>query len=827
MSSIIEGYNYDIFISYRQKDNKGDRWVSEFVEALKTELESTFKEEISVYFDINPHDGLLETHDVDASLKDKLKCLVFIPIISRTFCDPKSFAWEHEFKAFVELASQDQFGLKIKLPNGNVSSRVLPVRIHELDNDDIKLCESVLESVLRGVEFIYKSAGVNRPLRAKEEKPHDNLNNTIYRDQINKVANAINEIIRSIRKLQTLNDKEQIQDKEPQKRVKKEERIKFGKTDIKKPVKEKIYRITRIFKIRRWGVSIGIILAVLLVIIFWYIWPFLNKPQIISKNFESSVAVLVFDDISDMQGFKNFAIGATENLISRLARIQDLKVVPINESLKYKQLKNSTRAICKDNDVKMVLQGSVKADSGNITLEVELIDGERDIVLWKQSKVDRLENILSIQDEIVSEVARAINIKYSSYQVQKQVGIKPTKNFKAYELLLKGNAELTKWTYENLKESLIYYSRALDIDQNYIEALANSALANLLLAYFYENERNIIESIKKDAKKTLSLEEDNEIALMSMEGYYIMKISSGQKLHLLEYRDMIIKLKRLISKNPSSPMAFFGLAEYYRLLKKDLFKASEYFKLSLAQCEKILQGDPSNGIILGIAAQSAGILGQIEFKTGNFLEAIKDTEYSIRLVPGILRTYIQLANFYFDTDQPVKGRTVFDQAISNVINAKDRGYIELIRGRYSMVEGKYKEAEQYWADSMTNLREPKNPDYDYALLYRFVMLNKLGNSMMADSLIHDRLKTVGINSWPEPIIYFFAGSLKEEDLIRLAKRDWQKCEAFFFLGEKYLMSRNLIEAKKYFEECVNTKENDYIEYDMSQAELSSTFQLIR
>jgi len=57
MASLISGYEYDIFISYRQKDNKGDRWVSEFVEALKTELESTFKEEISVYFDINPHDG--------------------------------------------------------------------------------------------------------------------------------------------------------------------------------------------------------------------------------------------------------------------------------------------------------------------------------------------------------------------------------------------------------------------------------------------------------------------------------------------------------------------------------------------------------------------------------------------------------------------------------------------------------------------------------------------------------------------------------------------------------------------------------------------------
>src|SRR5512140_1713116 len=148
MASLIPGYEYDIFISYRQKDNKGDHWISEFVEALKTELESTFKEEISVYFDINPHDGLLETHDVDESLKDKLKCLVFIPIISRTYCDPKSFAWEHEFKAFVDLASKDQFGLKVKLPIGNVASRVLPVRIYDLDTSDIKLCESVLGSVL-------------------------------------------------------------------------------------------------------------------------------------------------------------------------------------------------------------------------------------------------------------------------------------------------------------------------------------------------------------------------------------------------------------------------------------------------------------------------------------------------------------------------------------------------------------------------------------------------------------------------------------------------------------------------------------------------------
>jgi len=198
MASILPGYEYDIFISYRQKDNKGDRWVSEFVEALKSELEATFKEEISIYFDINPHDGLLETHDVDASLKDKLKCLVFLPVISRTYCDPRSFAWEHEFKAFIEQASQDQFGLKIKLPNGNVANRVLPVRIHDLDSDDIKLCESVLGGVLRGIEFIYKESGFNRPIKSDDDEKL-NLNKTKYRNQIAKVALAIKEIINVVK----------------------------------------------------------------------------------------------------------------------------------------------------------------------------------------------------------------------------------------------------------------------------------------------------------------------------------------------------------------------------------------------------------------------------------------------------------------------------------------------------------------------------------------------------------------------------------------------------------------------------------------------------
>ena len=195
MSSILSDYEYDIFISYRHNDNRSG-WVTEFVKALQEELAATIKEPISIYFDANPHDGLLETHDVDDSLKEKLKCLIFIPIISQTYCDPKSFAWRNEFLVFLKIAAEDAIGLKVRLPVGNTSSRVLPVRIHELDPQDKKIVEAEL-GPLRAIDFTYQSAGVNRPLRPKDDESSKG-SSTVYRDQINKTANAIKDIIAGI-----------------------------------------------------------------------------------------------------------------------------------------------------------------------------------------------------------------------------------------------------------------------------------------------------------------------------------------------------------------------------------------------------------------------------------------------------------------------------------------------------------------------------------------------------------------------------------------------------------------------------------------------------
>ena len=383
MASIIEGYSYDIFVSYRQKDNKYDGWVTEFVDNLKKELESMFKYEVSVYFDINPHDGLLETHDVDASLKEKLKCLVFIPIISRTYCDPKSFAWEHEFKAFVEQASHDQFGLKIKLPNGNVANRVLPIRIHDLDPDDIKLCESVLGGVLRGVEFIYKEPGVNRSLSPKDHE-EKNLNNTNYRNQINKVALAIKEIISGL-KIEP--GKENIQHQESSKEVKREE---------VKEVQEKPYK-----QPKRKVLLGGIFIAILLVIAAILAYPKLFKQDTLEKLRSSgeriSVAVMPFQNNTNDSLLDVWQDGIQEILMTSLSNSEDLKVQQTKLITSYLQTKGLTNyasitpsvasTISKKLDASVLIFGGIKKEGSILRLNAQLIDSKTEEVI-KSFQID-------------------------------------------------------------------------------------------------------------------------------------------------------------------------------------------------------------------------------------------------------------------------------------------------------------------------------------------------------------------------------------------------------------------------------------------------------
>ncbi|HBE41551.1 MAG TPA: hypothetical protein DDW27_10185 [Bacteroidales bacterium] len=514
MASIIAGYQYDIFISYRQKDNKHDGWVTEFVNNLKGEIESTFKEEISVYFDINPHDGLLETHDVDESLKEKLKCLVFIPIISRTYCDPKSFAWEHEFKAFVKLASQDQYGLKVKLPNGNVASRVLPVRIHDLDLADIKLCESVLESVVRGIEFIYKEPGVNRPLHVNEDNPHDNLNHTIYRNQVNKVANAIKEVITAI---------------EPQEQ--KPEAI------LKEAIKP-VSTLRKNHKVTIFAVSM-IALALIILGLFFIPKLFKSGEQVIK-----SIAVLPFKLLSDEPDKQYLADGMMEAITLHLSKIKDLRVMSRTSVEQYRGTTKTIHAIGSELDVEYLLEGSFQKFGDNTRLIVQLIKASEESHVWANEYNSKWSNVFSIQSDVAQKIASELMVVLTPEEIEKMAE-KPTENLEAYQAYLRGRYYTGQphFSIQDWAQALQGYQDAVDIDTTFALACSELARAHARLIFLRQDLSELrLEKANQAAAKALRLGSDQPRVHLAL-GYY----------YLYAYRDEDQALKHLEIAEKSLP----------------------------------------------------------------------------------------------------------------------------------------------------------------------------------------------------------------------------------------------------------------------------------
>ena len=386
MASLINGYEYDIFISYRHKDNRYDRWVTEFVANLQKELDSTFKEEVSLYFDENLDDGLHESSDVDDSIKNKIKCLVFIPILSRTYCDPTSFAWKHELLAFLDFAHKDPFGLKIKDAHGNVSNRILPIKIHELESADTRLFEHEICGAIRSIDFAFKSLGVNRPLRAHEDEPHENQHHIFYRDQINKVANSVKAIITSMNQ-QPDNEEEEA----PAPTV-----LLNGKQKIKSH--RFIIAALSIFLLCSATFDISTL--------------FMGRSTSSEGSTNShSIAVLPFDDMSKAKDQGYFCDGLGEEIVSLLTKIPELKVITLTSACSIEGKNADIRVSSETLSVAYILKGSVRKSGDKIRITVQLIRAHDGSHLWSETFNRTIEDVFAMEDDVAERVVRELNIK--------------------------------------------------------------------------------------------------------------------------------------------------------------------------------------------------------------------------------------------------------------------------------------------------------------------------------------------------------------------------------------------------------------------------------
>lgn len=478
MPSLIPGFEYDIFVSYRHKDNKYDGWVTTFVDNLKRELEGTFKEDISIYFDHNAYDGLLETHNVDKSVESKLKCLIFIPIISQTYCDTKSFAWQNEFCVFNEISKDDQFGRDIVLHNGNVSSRILPVKIHDLDEQDNALFGNELGGALRSVEFIFRSPGVNRPLRV-DDKREDNLNRLLYRDQINKVANAIKEITNGMRFPERASSRVQ---------------------PTEEPKKS----------------------------------PVVAAEPVISND--QSIAVLPFVSLSQDPSQEYFADGITENILIQLASLRKLRVISRTSVMRYKKTTKTAPEIAAELGVKYILEGSAQTHSNKVRINIQLVDAIKDAHLWSKVFVESMDDIFTIQNNVAEYVAKEFQSTLNPEGSKKSTEV-PTKNLEAYDLFLKGRHAFNQWNVSGYITATEYFQQAIAKDPEFQQAY--SYLASSYSARMSWNGDLSPAEAKKHIEKYLAEAwkrnpTDNDYLTKAFLEFFITKdFNSAEKLLLL------------------------------------------------------------------------------------------------------------------------------------------------------------------------------------------------------------------------------------------------------------------------------------------------------
>jgi tetratricopeptide (TPR) repeat protein len=449
MASLIEGYEYDIFISYRQKDNKGDKWVSKFVESLKTELESTFKEDVSVYFDENPHDRLQETHNVDKSLEGKLKCIIFIPILSQTYCDPSSYAWQHEFLAFLRVAESDHFGRDVKLRSGNVTSRILPIRIHDLEQEDIKLYEKEAGSVLRAMDFVFKtSAGVIRPLLPNEDHPNDNLNKTYYRDQISKVSLAIKDIILGMKAGRTHASKEKTFTDVPPAETKIDE-----KTEAPK--------ISRKFSENKLLLAIAVV--ALLIFVGIVLYPKIFKRDLLdnlrSSDGRISVEVMPFENMTSDSSVSNWQNWIRDNLITALSNSEGLKLG--------------------NKDASIIIYGSYIKVGSKIRFNAKLIDSQTEELVKSFQKDGTADNLLPLIDTLSRAIKDFLEIsklkKEGPFNLWNMLSA--TSSPESYRYYTAAKKAFEKRDYPTVRNML---TQALAIDSNFY-------YAKILLIYSYAN----------------------------------------------------------------------------------------------------------------------------------------------------------------------------------------------------------------------------------------------------------------------------------------------------------------------------------------------------
>jgi TolB-like protein/Flp pilus assembly protein TadD len=307
-----------------------------------------------------------------------------------------------------------------------------------------------------------------------------------------------------------------------------------------------------------------------------------------------SIAVLPFESLSEDKSNAYFAEGVQDEILTRLAKVADLKVISRTSTQHFKSAPDNLPQIAKQLGVTNILEGSVQKANDQVRVNVQLINALTDAHLWAETYDRKLTDIFAVESDIAKTIAETLQAKLTGSE-KTAISKKPTENSEAHELYLKGRFFWNKRTAADLRKSIEYFNQAIAKDPGYGQAYAALAQSWKLLPAFNGGAPNdCFPQAEAAAKKALALDDTSSTAHAAL--------ASLKGLNGFDYPGAIAEYERTLQLNPNDATARQWFAN-------DTLANVGQTEREIAELKRAVELDPLSLVInsnLGVAYIHAG-----------------------------------------------------------------------------------------------------------------------------------------------------------------------------------------------------------------------------
>ena len=354
-----------------------------------------------------------------------------------------------------------------------------------------------------------------------------------------------------------------------------------------------------------------------------------------------SIAVLPFDNLSGNPQNAYFSEGVQDEILTRLAKIAELKVISRTSTQRFKSAPNDLRQIAQQLGVANILEGSVQKANDQVRVNVQLINALTDAHLWADTYDRKLTDIFAVETEIAKPVADVLQAKLTGAE-QRVIAARPTENTEAHQLYLKGRFFWNKRTGNDLKKSIDYFEQALAADPNYALGYAGVADAYVFLpGYTAGAPGDCYPKAKAAAKKALELDEtlaEAHTTLALALWYYDFDFAQANR-----------EFQRAIALNPN-------YATGHQQYGNNTLSALGRFDDAIVEGKRAVELDPLSLVI-------NADLGMNYYYARRYDEAIAQLRKTLEMDPGYYYAHVNLG-------QVLAAKRAFDEAISEYQRAR-------------------------------------------------------------------------------------------------------------------------------------------------------------